>query len=236
MLQTAICDDNELYLESAAKIFARECMEYSPKIALFTSGTELINALDKGYRPDVLILDIVLEEDNSGINVAKKVNRLCPECSIIFLTSFISYASDVYETKHSYFIVKSQLEQRIKAAVEKALPEARERKYLSFSEHYSTTVLPANEVLYLERRLKKSIIFHNSGCEYETYTKPTEILKNLGGAFVQCHKSFYVNLAEVTAMEGDFFLLKNGTRIPISRSRKKETKEKFHAFVSNTVD
>lgn len=235
MLRTAICDDNEVYLENAARIFARECKDYSPEISLFSGGTELISALDGGYRPDILILDIVLGEGNSGINVAKEVNRLCPECGIIFLTAFISYASDVYETKHSYFIVKSQIEQRIKAAVEKALSESREIKYLSFSEHYSTTVLPADEVLYLERCLKKTIIFHNSGRRYETYSKPSEMLRNSKSVFVQCHKSFYVNMAQVAAVEADFFRMKDGIRIPISRSRKKESKDRFHAYVSSAV-
>ena len=235
MLQTAICDDNKLYLENAAKIVARECRDYSPEISTFSGGAELIKALNKGYRPDILILDIVLEEDSSGIDVAKEVNRICPDCGIIFLTAFISYASDVYETNHRYFIVKSQLEQRIRAAVDKALPESRDKKYLSFSEHYSTTVLPAGEVICLERSLKKTIIYHNSGRRYETYTKPSEILKNAGSIFIQCHKSFYVNMDEVAAAEGDFFLMRDGIRIPISRSRKKESKDKFHAYISSMV-
>ena len=235
MLQMAICDDNVLYLKSAAKIIARECKDFSPEITQFSGSSYLISALEKGYRPDILVLDIVLGEENSGIDVAKEVNRLCPECGIIYLTSYISYASDVYETKHSYFIIKSQLEQRIKTAVEKALPSARDRKYLRFSEHYSTQVLPADEVIYLERSLKKTIIYHNSGCRYETYSKPAEILNHIDDTFVQCHKSFFVNMAEVAAMEGDFFLLKNGVRISISRSKKRETREKFHSFVSRTV-
>lgn len=235
MLRTAICDDNELYLERAEKIFARECEEYSPEISLFSTGTELIRAMEKGYRPEVLVLDIVLNDGDNGINVAKEVNRLCPDCGIIFLTAYISYASDVYETKHSYFIVKSQLEKRIKAAVEKTISGTREKKFLSFNNRFFTTVFPIDEILYLERSLKKTIIIHNSGRKYETYAKPTELLKNLDEIFVQCHKSYYVNMTEIAAVEGDFFLLKNGARIPISRSRKQKAKDSFHDFVSREV-
>ena len=90
-------------------------------------------------------------------------------------------------------------------------------------------------MLYLERCLKKTIIFHNSGRRYETYSKPSEMLRNSKSVFVQCHKSFYVNMAQVAAVEADFFRMKDGIRIPISRSRKKESKDRFHAYVSSAV-
>ena len=154
---------------------------------------------------------------------------------MVFLTAYISYATDVYETRHSYFILKPQLEQRLKAAVEKSLAETGERKYLSFSEHSSITVLPVNELLYLERRLKKTLVVHISGQSYETYSNPEDMLHNLEEKFVQCNKSFYVNMSQVTTMEGDFFLLRDGSRIPISRSRKKKTRAIFHSFVSGVV-
>ena len=48
MLRAAICDDNRSYLESTGKLFARECAECSPEIALFSQGAELISAMERG--------------------------------------------------------------------------------------------------------------------------------------------------------------------------------------------
>lgn len=236
MLRTAICDDNEIHLKNIAKAFMQSCQAYSPELSLFSSGQELINAVEKGgYQPDILLLDIVLENDD-GIGVAKKINLLCPGCGIIFLTSFISYASDVYETRHSYFILKSQFKERINSAVAKAISDVGSRKYLSFGERNATVILSAYEVLYLERSLKKTIVYHESGKQYETYEKPLAILRDLNRSmFVQCHQSFFVNMERVNAMYTDYFQMNNGYRVPISRSHRRETKEVFHTFVSNSV-
>lgn len=236
MLRTAICDDNEIHLKKIAEDFSECCQAYSPEISLFSSGQELIDAVEKKeYQPDILLLDIVLNDD-SGISVAKRINSLCPGCGIIFLTSFLAYASDVYETRHSYFILKSQFKERIRSAVAKAISDVGSRKYLSFAERNNTLILPAYQVLYLERSLKKTIIYHETGKQYETYEKPLVILKDMNNnLFVQCHQSFFVNMERVNAMYADYFIMSNGCHVPISRSRRRETKELFHAFVSNSI-
>lgn len=237
MLRVAICDDDELSLKDTAKKFTQSCMDHAPEITLFLGGRELIRAVEEnGYQPDVLLLDIVLENDINGIDIAKRINLLCPRCGIIFITSFISYAPDVYETRHSYFILKSQFEERINSALAKAVADAGSKKCIAFNERNKTIVLSAYEVLYLERNLKKTSIYLDSGKKYETYLKPVDILKDLNNEmFVQCHQSFFVNMEAVLAMETDSFLLNNGRRIPVSKSRRKETKEIFHAFVRRSV-
>lgn len=235
MLHTAICDDNEIHLKNIAKSFVESCRDYSPELTLFSSGQELIDAVENGYQPDILLLDIVLKDDN-GICVEKKINILCPWCGIIFLTSYISYAPDVYETRHSYFILKSQFRERIKSAVAKAISDVESRKYISFVERNTTVILPAYEILYMERSLKKTIIYHETGKQYETYEKPSVILKDLNRTmFVQCHQSFFVNMERVSAMYTDYFMMNNGCQVPISRSRRRETKETFHSVVSNSI-
>lgn len=236
MLRTAICDDDEKYLSDISKSFMEKCSEYSPEIRLFTSSRELLYEVEnEGYIPDLLLLDIVLSE-GSGIDLAKKINTLCPTCRIIYLTSYLSYVSDVYETRHSYFILKSQFDIRICAAVAKAVSELTSQKIISFRDHSSTVTFSAYEILYLERSLKKTIVFHSSGKQYSTYTKPDILLKDVGeGLFIQCHQSYYVNMQAVTSMQSDAFLLNNGFRVPISRSRLKEARDAFYAYVSKTV-
>ncbi len=230
MIHIAICDDDSAQLKKTEKLIMQAIAQYSPEIDRFSDGTELLKAMQNSdYVPDLAVLDIYMPKC-SGIEVAKRLNELAPECRIIFLTSYLGYATDVYETKHSYFILKAELTDRIEAALAKALAETTENLRLSFREGRTVKIVPASEVLYLERNLKKTTIALSSGVEHTTPAKAEELLKGVNkGMFVHCHQSYWVNLEKVTSMTADSFILSNGMEIPISRSQKKEVKKAFFA-------
>lgn len=230
MIHIAICDDDSAQLKKTEKLIMEAIAQYSPKIDRFSDGTELLKAMQNSdYVPDLAVLDIYMPKC-SGIEVAKRLNELAPECRIIFLTSYLGYATDVYETRHSYFILKAELTDRIEAALAKALAETTENLRLCFREGRTVKIVPASEVLYLERNLKKTTIALSSGVEHTTPAKAEELLKGVNkGMFVHCHQSYWVNLEKVTSMTADSFILSNGMEIPISRSQKKEVKKAFFA-------
>ncbi|MDY5881603.1 MAG: hypothetical protein SPJ63_07635, partial [Oscillospiraceae bacterium] len=44
-----------------------------------------------------------------------------PTSKIIFISSYSGYLMDVYETEHVYFVLKPNMEERLPAALQKAL-------------------------------------------------------------------------------------------------------------------
>lgn len=54
-------------------------------------------------------MDIELELDN-GIQVAGMLNEKWPDCAIIYVTNYLFYAIDIYQTEHIYFVLKEQFE------------------------------------------------------------------------------------------------------------------------------
>lgn len=69
----------------------------------FQNGSELLK--EEHPKMHILFMDIEMPGE-SGIDLAMEVNRKWPECRIIYLTNYWSYAMDVYETHHVYYIVK----------------------------------------------------------------------------------------------------------------------------------
>ena len=69
----------------------------------------------------------------------------------------------------------------------------------------------------------------------EYYEKMDELEKELKGSFVRCHKSFLVNLMHVRSVDGRDITLMNGKKIPISRNKSAETKEKVFAYLGGLL-
>ncbi len=228
MLRIAICDDDPRQLVETRKVVL-ETLDAGAEVELFPGGTELLQALRLGdYRPDIAILDIQMPGDG-GIRVGQLLNEQIPACRIIFLTSYLGYATEVYETKHSYFVLKSELGQRMGPALARTLEDMARDVRLTFRTGGEIWSVDVNEVLYFERNLRKTRIVC-LGASYETSSKAEELLREVPpGSFVHCHQSFWVHLRHVKSMGPEKFTLTNEVSIPISRGCRAQAKEAFFA-------
>ena len=227
MLRIAICDDDASQIEETRQAVAAALGKSAPELELFSTSAELLRALEQGgYRPDIAILDIQMPGD-SGIAVGQRLNQVAPLCRIIFLTSYIGYATDVYDTKHSYFALKSELARRIGPALHQALADIERTPRLVFRADGEMWTVGAEEVLYLERNLRKTRIVCLER-EYETSGKAEELLAGAAGSlFIRCHQSFWVNLRHVKAMGPEHFTFANGETVPISRGFRSKARTAF---------
>ena len=228
MLHIAICDDEALHREHTALLTQKELSERAPEIDCFDGAEALLQAMSAGdYTPDIAVLDIQMD-GMDGIELAHRLNELAPECRIIFLTSYLSFAPDVYETRHAYFVLKNQISERIGAALHKALLTLPDDELcLRFKSGGAARLLPVREVLYLERRLHKTRIATTSE-EAFTQTAPQELVSALPeGLFIHCHQSFWVNREHISELAKGVFVLTDGERIPISRTYLKAAREAF---------
>lgn len=227
MIPIAVCDDERVHgLRTREAILSHGGVR-DPVIQLFETPDALLDAIRlRGYCPRVAVLDIRME-GTDGIRLAEQLNDLLPQCAVIFLTAFLEYATDVYETRHVYFILKNELEQRIGSALEKALDGKGMPPRLQLSSGSSVKSILLRDILYLERILHKTMVRMRNGTEMVT-ASPAELLKDVTeGTFIRCHQSYWVNYEHITAMERNEFVLSDGTRIPISRTFRDSAKAAF---------
>ena len=103
MIKIAFCDDEMEVLHQMNELLDRYQVERNEGItyAAFQSPFELLTEIEKGIRPDILFLDVVMPGQN-GMDVAKEIRQYDTNMKIIFLTSSPEFAVESY-TVGAYF-------------------------------------------------------------------------------------------------------------------------------------
>lgn len=202
MLNFVICDDNLNILDRLSKMLENIFTKngFDAQIVLKTDNTDtLLNFVDS-TKTDVLILDINLKSNKSGLEVAKAVRAKNKDIYIIFTTAHLEYAMIAYKVKTFDYIAKpitaDRLEDTIKRLFEdvKGLP----KKYIKIDS--KNTIVDASEVIYIKRDGMK-LIFHTATRDYDAYSSFNKIQFNLPNNFVRCHKSYIVNINKIKDVE-----------------------------------
>ena len=82
------------------------------------------------------------------------------------------------------------------------------------------------EICYLESRGHQTFI-HLDQKKEVCCDKLSDLEEQMGEQFVRCHQSFLVNMKYIRRIEKESLILENGKRIPISKKRDLETKERY---------
>ncbi len=229
MLRIAIYDDTPEHCNRTAALLERELKGRRAEIERFPSSGELLRYISSGgYMPDVAFLGVELW-DGDGIALAEQLNLLVPSCRIIFLANSLRSATEVYRAEHVWFILREELERRIGPALQRALsvPEPGRDKGLLIRGRGTACFIPLDKILYLERDGRKTLIRTENG-EYSSSERPSRLLDGeLADCFIRTHMSYWVNREKIDAMEHDEFILRDGARIPISRSWRSAAKAAF---------
>lgn len=223
-----ICDDDKNWCIEAGK----RIEEYARKVLLdvevnyFETEEQVLQY--KGNPMEVMFLDIELEGKN-GIEAARHINEKWKNCQIVYLTNYLFYATEVYSTIHTYFVLKEQFGAKIGEVFYKIRHELeqQEKKLIFGIIGTKEVVLAPNEILYFERVKRTTKIVTVWG-EYEMWDKIKEVEKKLPELdFVRCHNSYIVYLPAVREMLKDAFVMNNDTKVMISRSYSKKVKGAF---------
>lgn len=233
MLSFVVCDDNPVHLQRLEQIVTSHTSAMDRQILAYSSPEVLFSDIrESRISPDICILDIQMQY-LTGIELAKKAHHLLPHCAIIFVSSFLGFATEVYETPHVYFILKDELEQRIDSALKLALSRLQLPRFLCYSTIHGFQNTPCDQILYLERVLRKTRIVRTNGEDF-TSQIPSELFPyNYQRQFIRCHQSYWVNFYHIRTMERNWFFLSNQEQIPISRTYRDKARAQFFSCVEN---
>ncbi len=230
--QAVVLEDDA---QAASTIVSR--IEQSPyaselSVAHVTSAQELAVHFADAGRPDILFADIELGEgEASGIQSVRKLVPFGCGTQVIYITGYAEYCVSVYETEHVYLLLKPVDQMTFNKALKRAISnlQTRQEQMLAVSFKNQTTLVPFEDICYVESRLRK-VIVHTADESFETYATLADMITALPASFLRCHKSFLVNMDLIVRMEAGELTVRSGEVIPVGQRYREEVKGKLATY------
>lgn len=227
-----ICDDDKRWLKTSQKMLIEfaNITHIDIEIRCFSTAEELLEYKDIPL--DAVFLDIELGRQ-LGINVAKQLNKLRPNCKIVYMTNYLHYATEIYNTEHIWFVVKKDFRDKIGEIVNRILRELENRNSRLVLKTIKNELISIilSDICYLEKE-KRGTKIVTVWDEYHVKERLSEIIPQLSELdFSQCHNSYVVNFHHVKEMQKDVYLLYGESEkeqiVQISRRYVQKTREDF---------
>ena len=238
LLRIGICDDERHWHQTAKTIIEAYAtnMKIELELSFFSNKEELLSY--EGLPLDSVFMDIELENDN-GIKVANLLNQKWPSCAIVYVTNYLFYATDSYDTEHLYFVLKDRFAEKLPSIFDKIFRlQEQSKKSITFDvigENSHKLVLCPRDILYFERNNRRTII-HTVWGDYETWDKIGYIEKQLSEFdFVRCHNSFIVYLPAIREFSAISIIMNNGAAVAVSRNYSANTKSVFTRWAASQM-
>lgn len=227
----AIIVEDEPLARSGLESYVKE-VDFIQLVATCEDALEANNAISH-HAPDLMFLDIQMPR-LTGIDFLKSLSQ---PPMVIFTTAYPNYALQGFELDVVDYLVKPYPFDRFLKAVNKA----RDIFLLKNRTGTSSGTSPAyffvkttnklervvfDEITYVEA-MENYVVIHTSGQKIVTMMTMKNMEDTLpGNNFIRTHKSYLVNINQVTAIMGNEIKI-GSSAIPISRQKKNEVLERI---------
>ncbi len=177
-------------------------------------------------RPDILFVRVNLRT-GSGVSLAANLQELDPLLRVIFLADRCDDVSDIFDAKPMGLLMKPFRQEKVYAALDRAIHGLEEAgtDFLQMKNREHLIRVRYQEIRYIESD-RRYLYIHKQDGSARVRMKLSELEKRLPGYFARCHQSYIVNLHELVTLTGSSLVLTGGARLPVSRSRSAQTRER----------
>lgn len=207
MIKFALCDDNTKLLskqkEMLENIFLRN--DYDARVVFTCDNPKSLLSFVKNNEVNVLFLDIDLNSNANGIDLAKEIRKTNKSIYIIFVTGHFEYIVSAFECKTFDFIQKPITPSKLEKTVSRLFDDfnGNPSRFIKLSSN--SKLINQNLINYIQKDGMRTIYSLNSG-SISSYGSFRNISTSLPDNFVRCHKSYIVNINNISNVD-----LKNST-------------------------
>lgn len=227
-MRIAVCDDEQAQcalLSGYLKEWAKE-RRIASEISCFYSAESFLFSWEEETF-DLLLLDIEMGS-LSGMELAKKIRLQDEDIPVLFITGYDRYMAQGYEVSALHYLLKPVCREKLCEVLDGLMRKKKPEEKLVFPTSEGRLLLAASQIWYVEA-MGHDCVLRTEKDRGEIRMSMGEALGILGGRreFVQCHRSYLINLQHISAIVKGEIVLDDGERIPVSRRMYREVNEAF---------
>ena len=236
-MRIAICDDEPVVLESL-----KMCIEKQPvvkSVQVFSKIENFQKKIETDCPYDVVLMDIEWRQEKNGMDFAEQLQKVAPRLQVIFVTAYNEqYSQQIFLKKINLcgFLVKPVQEELLSVLLEKArqkiLLETSEK--LLIQQKGIVHAIPFRDIFYIES-VGHQLIIHAYESKIICYEKIDDMKRRIPDYFLQCHKSYIVNMTFIRRIEKNKIILQHDKEIPVSKVRYAEARSTFFRYMGQTL-
>lgn len=239
MLNFVLCDDNLVIVNKLKEMLEFLFVKHDIEAKITFTSDNSIDVLDfiENNHVDVIILDINLNSDISGLELAKRIRKNNKGVYIIFSTGHLEYSLVAYSVKTFDYLPKPITIERLEVTIMRLLEDVKfsNKRFIYIN---NRTIINYSEINYIKKDGMK-LVFCTDSHSYETYNSFSKIQSILPDNFIRCHKSYIANTDNILNISANKnrILFKNDLSCEIGPKYKNNLMEVFkNANFSNNMD
>lgn len=232
-MRIAIVDDivsERTMLRNKLKAQLCRCFLHA-EIQEFESGEAFLFAAKQEHF-ELVFLDIYMKGKN-GIEIAKDMRQLHPNCILVFTTTSMDHALDAFRVRALQYLVKPYTDEELAVLFDEIVGQLPSLdKYIDVNTVGGVVRLHFQEILYAEHYQHQIHIYTADGRTIVTRQTIREFTEKLNDErFFLCRRGIVINLEYAADFDGTDFILKNGKKLPVSRDLSKTANLTFGDFL-----
>lgn len=233
MVRVAVCDDIQEVVTQITGYLTEYQQSKNQRLEVkpFFNAEDLWEHL-KSNSCDLIILDIELVKMN-GVELGHLIrNKLNDHAvNIIYISALDTYDRQLFDVQPLNFLPKPIDKKKLFDMLDLAIRLLDDKNHIFvFKDKDGSHRLRVKEILYFESFAHNFKIVTTSE-NYEFRASLADIMSELSNfGFIQVHRSYIVNYDQIKAIKYDEVIMSNNDAIPISRNKRKETREALMKF------
>ena len=232
-MDIAIIEDLQTDYETLRSIINAYFIEYQAEYEIhwFHTGEEFL-ADFKPEQYDLIFFDVMLGEGMTGMDTAKQIRKNGCITPLVFTTTEREYALEGYEVHATDYLIKPYEKERVREVMQQVMKTQKTKCYLTITVGRQACNICTDELLWAESSDHYTDLHMLNGKTFHASIQFKDLVDLLPSKlqFQCCHRGIVVNLEYVDVLQVTDFLLQNGQKVPVSRSKREEMLKSLYDY------